>query len=156
MDIETINLNSVQFGQRCDIGWVTSECEIFLKVFMKNELGFLMDFCGLSQFTLDIEGSQILIINRFCNNYHGKFPIGVEKISCTQSTRILTYFLHGYREFFLVIITKPIYKQNCKFETLFVKWELRNFVKKNWNGKMIRFRDFTFKNVWPNCADNGA
>ena len=54
---------------------------------MKNELGFLLEFCGLSQFTLEIEGSQILIINRFCNNYHGKFPIGVQKI-----TSMLTYF----------------------------------------------------------------
>ena len=103
---------------------------------MKNELGFLLEFCGLSQFTLEIEGSQILIINRFCNNYHGKFPIGVQKI-----TSMLTYFLHDCRcrEFFVVSITKPIFKQRRKFETLFCQVRILKRCEKRlkWN-KVLR------------------
>ena len=41
MDIESINLNSEQFGWRCNIGWVTSDWLILIKETIENSSIFL-------------------------------------------------------------------------------------------------------------------
>ena len=60
----------------------------------KNEIGsivslFKLFFTIFSQFSHDIEVSQILFINRFCDSFQGKFAAVVEKVIYTTATLVI-------------------------------------------------------------------